>query len=811
MLKKPPSNKSINIFIVFLPLVFIFNIGQIQAHAEHDKVRYVSSSLGKDTGRCDEKSQPCKTINYAVVHANKGDQIHLSSGSYHIENADTLFYLLSDLVPIIANYQTDDNFGKRNLTNITYLTGVPTQYVQKISAKGFTVIVDNKAGSAQNIDTITKKLNVYSRLKNKQQNTTCNNNLAGDYPCNNMDLLAHVPLNQFSTTPSKANDIWGHYDLNDNNEYAIIGLNNGIGIVDITTPSSPRIVTTIASADTSWRDIKVYQYFDISINKWQSYAYITADNATVGLLILDLNQLPATVTIAATDKTNLSAHNVYLSNVDYSTGVALTGKTPYLHIAGSNNNGGGFNSYSLESPTDLVSIYQPSNDRSQYSHDLSSMTITDERKETQCINGKNHCEIMFDFNENDFQLWDKTNNEQPEKLSTTRYENASYVHSGWYSENKLLMLVHDELDEQDMGLNTTLRLFDISNLKNPSLLSIWSGTTRAIDHNGYVRGNRYYMSNYERGITVLDITDPTLPSEVGYFDTYPLSDNAAFHGAWGVYPFLPSGHIIASDINSGLYIIKDNTLDSPQGSLHFASNHYTTSEGQTVEVIVSRNGQTSGAINVNWELVSGSADIADFTLASNSLQWSDGDTSDKKIMIDITSDNIAEPDELLFIRLFDPQNGATLNAPNIATITIAASNGINIPTVTVGNNLSVNAGSLVNLVATVNDIDNDSLSYLWQQTSGKVVTITNSDQLNASFTAPQGNEVLSFNFTVTDATGLSASDALSVAVSIEIIVVTPEKKSSGGGSISLFLLFLMAIRMIYYHLHLIKQQVSKSS
>ena len=63
------------------------------------------------------------------------------------------------------------------------------------------------------------------------------------------------------------------------------------------------------------------------------------------------------------------------------------------------------------------------------------------------------------------------------------------------------------------------------------------------------------MSNYERGLTILDITDPATPTEAGYFDTYTPSDNASFNGAWGVYPFLPSGNILVSDINSGLYVL----------------------------------------------------------------------------------------------------------------------------------------------------------------------------------------------------------------------------------------------------------------
>jgi choice-of-anchor B domain-containing protein len=116
----------------------------------------------------------------------------------------------------------------------------------------------------------------------------------------------------------------------------------------------------------------------------------------------------------------------------------------------------------------------------------------------------------------------------------------------------------DELDELQQGHNTWVRAIDIRDLSNPFVASTWTGPTRAIDHNGYTVGNNYYMSNYERGITVLDVTTPEDPQEIAFFDTFPSADDAAFHGAWGVYPFLPSGTILVSNIDGpgGLFILR---------------------------------------------------------------------------------------------------------------------------------------------------------------------------------------------------------------------------------------------------------------
>ena len=90
----------------------------------------------------------------------------------------------------------------------------------------------------------------------------CNAGMAGSFACSKIDLLTHVSLSQFSSAPTAANDIWGFVDRNDNREYAIIGLANGTAVVDVTDPLNPVEAGTIPGIQTSWRDIKVYQFFN---------------------------------------------------------------------------------------------------------------------------------------------------------------------------------------------------------------------------------------------------------------------------------------------------------------------------------------------------------------------------------------------------------------------------------------------------------------------------------------------------------------------------------------------------------------------
>jgi choice-of-anchor B domain-containing protein len=759
-------------------------------HADHDKARYVSAD-GMDVGKCDDPAQPCKTVNYAGLQSNKGDTIRMAAGNYKIEDVDTLFYLLSDLVPVKGLYSETSAFEKTDVNNITRLTGVPLEFADKLASKGFTIIVDAKGLDVEKTQNIREKMQVYERLKVAKPATVCDNGFAGDHACEKMDLLAHVPLSSFSTNPSAANDVWGFYDVNDGKEYAILGLRNGVGVVEVTDPEAPRMVGSVSSQSTSWRDIKVYQHFNRATSRWDSYAYVTADSASVGTMIIDLRSLPNDISVAASDKSDISAHNVYLSNVDYSMGVALNGVEPFLHIAGSNRNGGAFNTYRLDNPVEPDSVYSNgSSSRANYSHDVSSMVVTDDRKDTQCVAAGPYCEIFFDFNEDNFQIWDKTLNSAPSRLSTTSYPKVSYVHSGWYTEDKQVVLVHDELDEMDYGLNTTVRLFELSDFGSPSLLSTWAGSTGAIDHNGFVRGNRYYMSNYTRGMTVLDISDTSDPKEIGFFDTFPISDNTSFNGAWGVYPYLPSGVVLISDISSGLYVVRDNTLEPEQGNVSFDAQTYLVEEGASATVSVERKSGNTGAVSVKWEILAGATDDDDLALESGTLSWGDGDSQSQAITIPVTADTRGEPKESLFIRLYDPAGSLSLTSPSIAIISIKVSQGTGnpneAPVVDAGADMTVNTGATVSLQGSATDADSTSLTYVWEQVSGTTVTLGQADTPTAEFTAPNAAAELSFSLTVTDDKGGADSDTVVVNIVAPppLPVVTPPKSGGGGCTVT---------------------------
>ncbi len=109
------------------------------------------------------------------------------------------------------------------------------------------------------------------------------------------------------------------------------------------------------------------------------------------------------------------------------------------------------------------------------------------------------------------------------------------------------------------GLTGT-RIFDVTDLDNPTLAGQYTSSEAAIDHNQYVKGDYSYQANYRAGLRILDISDVANGnlSEVGYFDVWPADNNAEFNGAWSNYPYFDSGVVIISGIEQGLFVVRPN-------------------------------------------------------------------------------------------------------------------------------------------------------------------------------------------------------------------------------------------------------------
>lgn len=244
--------------IMSLLCVSVLSALEAGAHAEHDKARYVAVD-GVDEGRCDQLSAPCRTIAYAAIQAGKGDKILLSDGRYDITDVDSIFYLASSAVPVTGGYQKGSYKPTAQPGN-TILVGVPPEFSGGLAEKGFRVITDTKGLNREQQQYLNAKQTQLDAMAQAQSEVPCVAGKAGEFSCNNLDLLAHVPLATLGSANSHGNDIWGHFDLNDKREYALVGLTNGVSVVEVTDPVNPRVVSFIASQNTIWRDLKTYQY-----------------------------------------------------------------------------------------------------------------------------------------------------------------------------------------------------------------------------------------------------------------------------------------------------------------------------------------------------------------------------------------------------------------------------------------------------------------------------------------------------------------------------------------------------------------------
>ena len=632
----------------------------VPAFADTPEAPLFVAPEGSDAGNCLDAAQPCRSLGYALQRVGKNGRIRVQSGSYSLARPEDVFYLVSNAIDVEA---------EKGAT----LVGVPAQFTERLAERGFRVIVDAKSIDAQTAEALATTQQVVST---STAATACIGGMAAGFPCNNVDLLAHVADR---TPAARGADIWGFRDLNTGREYAIMGYSTGTAVFDVSDPENPREIGFIQGQNTTWRDMKVYQAWNAAAGRYDAYAYVTADNASDGLFIIDLTELPQRISRVNYASDFLAAHNIYLGRAEFGTGLPLTDGPPLLILAGSNVSDGRFRTYALDDPRSPSFIAapgtpggQPGGDR-LYMHDAASMLVTDSRRDTQCVNaaGSPWCDVVFDFNEDSLDIWDVTNPADPQRLSRTPYSNTGYTHSGWWSEDKRYVFLQDELDERDRGLQTTVRAFRIDDLRSPVLAGTWSGPTSAIDHNGFARGNRYYMSNYARGLTILDITNPATPSEIGRFDSFPSSDATGFPGAWGTYPYLPSGNILISDIDSGLYVVADGTLDVMQGSLSFAAESFAGAEAQSTNITVQRNGGSAGAVTVDWELVPANGSAADVSAMSGTLSWAAGDAADKTITIPLVNDGVTEGLEQFIVRLGAPTGGASLKAPAMASLYVA--------------------------------------------------------------------------------------------------------------------------------------------
>jgi len=380
----------------------------------------------------------------------------------------------------------------------------------------------------------------------------CTDGMAGDYPCENVDLLAHLPIAEIGgITGAKANDIWGWTDADSGREFAIIGLTTGTSFVEITDPINPIYLGFLPthSFNSSWRDMKTYD------NK----VYVVSEAGGHGIQVFDLTRLlnvvSPPVTFTEDDHHNSlggSAHNI--------VGFPEIG---YMILVGSGYNGCG-NGFDLYSVSDNQIYYESCYGASGSSYTHDGMCFIYKGPDSAYV-GREIC-IGSNGNRGGIStqvIIDITEKDAIQEISNTTYPNQRYSHQSWVTDDHRYIIFNDELDELDFSSisNTRTHMMDISDLDNPQYIGYYEHDVPTIDHNSYVQGQYIYESNYESGLRVLDLTniqDSSL-NLAAYFDTYIANSNSRhFNGAWSNYPFFESGTVAVSDIQGGLFLLRPN-------------------------------------------------------------------------------------------------------------------------------------------------------------------------------------------------------------------------------------------------------------
>lgn len=335
------------------------------------------------------------------------------------------------------------------------------------------------------------------------------------------DAQLNMHLQDSLTYTGGVNDIWGWVDP-EGNEYALVGLQAGVAIVNVDKDTIEE-VAHVSSVSNTWRDIKTYGH----------YAYVSTE-ANIGLLIIDLQYLPDSVkayswmdSLPTEDgpREFRRAHNLWIDEFGI------------LYIIGSNVNAGGVIMMDIkEDPLNPKFIAMAP---SIYSHDCYT---------------RDSIIYSAEIYAGTLSIYDAHDPQDIKLIGRTKTPNE-FTHNVWLSDDGKTAFTTDERPNAYIGS------YDISDPENIKELDRFSEISKInmgnVPHNVLVWNDWVVASYYANGTIVLDGSRPDNLVQVGNFDSF-LGQEGGFPGVWGTYPFLPSGKIISSDRNSGLYVFEPN-------------------------------------------------------------------------------------------------------------------------------------------------------------------------------------------------------------------------------------------------------------
>ncbi|MBK8956159.1 MAG: choice-of-anchor B family protein [Saprospiraceae bacterium] len=330
----------------------------------------------------------------------------------------------------------------------------------------------------------------------------------------NMKIVAHVPA------PEGGSGIWHFVDKN-GIEYAALGSRTALVVYSLEDPSKPIERYRASGVNTTWRE--VFSYGD--------YIYGVTDASSDGLIIINMKAAP-----------NKISHKFWTTQItaNNQTGEISTCHTIFIDEKGimSLNGCGGWRGVLFfdlkpdpENPVFLGS------ETKRYCHDNFV---------------RNDTMYSSDIYEGLLSIWDVKDPMNVREMATINTP-FSFTHNSWISDDSKFVFTTDERE------NAFVAAYDISDLSDIKLLDQWrpkdTEGTGVIPHNVRYLNGYLITAYYTDGVKIIDAHKPDNLIEVGSVDTY-FGNQTGFHGCWGLSPYLPSGTIVASDIEGGLFVIK---------------------------------------------------------------------------------------------------------------------------------------------------------------------------------------------------------------------------------------------------------------
>lgn len=315
----------------------------------------------------------------------------------------------------------------------------------------------------------------------------------------------------------KLANVWGY--AAGGKEYALVGGNQGLIIVDVTNPDTPLQIVQIPGPSSDWKEIKTYGHF----------AYIVSEGG-LGIQIVDLSGLPSAnlnhhyyTGLGQLPNPGAQLNRIHALHIDTTKG--------FLYAYGGDMFSGRARFFNLKpdpyNPTYAGYFNSSFTGNHNYIHD--GYVDNDTMYSGHIYGGF-------------FSVVDMTNKSNPQLISTQPTPNL-FTHNTWLSKDRRSLFTTDEKD------NSFLAAYDVSDPTDIQFLDkIQSNPgSNSIVHNTHILDNWAVTSWYRDGFTIVDVTRPENLVQVGNYDTY-AGAGPGFQGCWGVYPFFPSGTIVATNI-----------------------------------------------------------------------------------------------------------------------------------------------------------------------------------------------------------------------------------------------------------------------